>query len=60
MDKLERHRIACLLNDISDKEVWNCSSSTDECTHDEHDDELESSNTEQSRESTDDEIQNDI
>lgn len=49
------------MDDISDEEVWG-SSSTDECTPDEHDDNiiLESSNTEQSGESTDDEFHNDF
>ncbi|CAI6353650.1 unnamed protein product [Macrosiphum euphorbiae] len=60
MDELERRRIACLLDDISDEELWGGTSSTDECSPDEHFDVLETSNTEQSGESTDDEIHNDI
>ncbi|XP_060859046.1 uncharacterized protein LOC132936345 [Metopolophium dirhodum] len=60
MDELEHRRIACLLDDISDEELWGGTSFTDECSPDEHFDVLETSNTEQSGESTDDEIHNDI
>lgn len=59
MDELERRHIACLLDDISDEELLCGSSSTDDCSPDEKVD-LESSNTKQSGESTDDEIHNDI
>lgn len=59
MAELERHRIACLLDDISDEDLLGGSSLTDDCSPDENVD-LESSNTEQSGESTDDEIHNDI
>lgn len=59
MAELERCHIACLLDDISDEELLGGSSSTDDCSPDENID-LESSNTEQSGESTDDEIHNDI
>lgn len=33
-EELECRRTACLLNDISDEEVWDDSSSTDECSPD--------------------------
>jgi len=60
MDELERRCIGCQLDDITDEELWGIASSTVECSPDEHVNVLETSNTEQSEESTEDEIHNDI
>lgn len=59
VNDLECNHIACLLDDLSDEDVWGSLSSTDQGTPDENY-VLENSNTDQSGKSIDDEFHNDI